>query len=35
MKCVFGSLMCNGNDDCGDASDETRGCSGSDPLELY
>ena len=27
-KCVNGLAMCDGNDDCGDNSDETTGCTG-------
>lgn len=27
-KCVVASHMCNGNDDCGDNSDESTICSG-------
>ena len=28
QKCVTGGYLCNGQDDCGDNSDETVGCTG-------
>ena len=33
-RCVFQSRVCDGNDDCGDSSDEIIGCSGKKSFKL-